>query len=275
METKQTSPLTIPAAIVIAAAIIAIAIIYVKGPAPVIVNANPEAQSTTINLLPISSSDHILGDPNAPIIIVEYSDSSCPYCKMFHPTMEDIITKYGPTGEVAWAYRHFPLDKPDQNGNVLHKNAGHEAQAFECVASLGGNEKFWAFLKKFYETTPSVTGQTPEGLDQAKLPIMATGVGIDTKAFNECLSSGKFKDTVDKEALSGVNAGVSGTPASFLVLKKTVGKAVTDYIDATIIQYKISPKMLFVSTDKKIIYMSGAMPKEFITGLISAIQSEK
>ncbi len=275
METKQTSPLTIPAAIVIAAAIVAIAIIYVKNPAPVITKTAPEAPGITVNLATITNSDHTYGNPNAPVRIVEYSDPSCPYCKTFNPTMESLITKYGPSGEVAWVYRHFPLDKPDQNGNILHKNANHESQALECAASVGGNDLFWAYEKKLYETTPSVTGQTPNGLDQTQLPIIAKAVGIDATKFTECLSSGKFKDAVEQQYLSGVNAGVSGTPTSFIVLNSPAGKATTDFIDNALVSYKIPQQLLFIDNNKKIISMSGALPLELITGLIAAIQTGK
>ncbi len=277
METKQTSALTIPAAIVIAAAIVAIAIIYVKSPAPATtpVAQEPATPTVIVNLSPVTAADHILGNPNAPIRIVEYSDPSCPYCKTFNPTMEDVIAKYGPTGEVAWIYRSFPLDKPDANGNVLHKNAGHESQALECTASVAGNEKFWAFEKKLYETTPSVTGSTPNGLDQTQLPVIAKAVGIDVKKFSDCLSSGTFADTVEKQYLSGVNAGVSGTPSNFFVLSKPAGKVVTDYIGNALLTYKIPAQLFFITDDKKTISMNGAMPKEMIIGLIDAIQTEK
>jgi protein-disulfide isomerase len=277
MDSNQPrSSLTLPGAIIIAAALIAIAIMWVKKPVSIPVSNNQNAtssQSSNINLSPITAADHILGDPNAPIKIVEYSDPSCPYCKMFNPTMEDIISQYGPTGDVAWVYRHFPLDKPDPNGNILHKNAGHESQAMECVAGLGGNDKFWKFEKTLYETTPSVTGATPGGLDQSQLPTMAKSVGIDETSFNDCLSSGRFKDAVEKQYLTGVNAGVSGTPTSFFVLIKPANRSVSDYLDNALITYKLQPSLLFMADDKMMISMSGAMPKELIAGLITAIQT--
>ncbi len=275
METKQTSPLSLSAAIVIAGAIIAVAIIWNKSPAPTTAAAPTNTQTIKINLSPITAADHIRGNPNAPIRVVEYSDSSCPYCKTFNPTMEEIMTQYGASGDVAWIYRHYPLDKPDQNGNILHKNANNEAQSLECAADVGGNDKFWAFEKMLYEKTPSVTGATPEGLDQKQLPVIAKAVGIDTTKFNACLSSGKFKDTVEKEFLSGVNAGVSGTPSSFFVLSKPAGKSVTDFITNAYVTYRLSQDLLYIADDKKTISMSGAMPKELINGLITAIQSEK
>lgn len=215
---RQT--ITLPGAIILAGALVAIAIIYVKHPvvAPV-VTTGANQQTATVNMAPVTANDHILGNPNAPIKIVEYSDPSCPYCKMFNPVMEQIMTQYGPGGKVAWVYRAFPLDKPGTrpDGGTLHPNAGHESQALECAASVGGNTKFWAFEKHLYETTPSVTGDTPTGLDQSKLPQLAKDVGIDPVAFNDCLASGQFKDKVEASYLDGINAGVNGTPYNIVL----------------------------------------------------------
>jgi protein-disulfide isomerase len=158
-----------------------------------------------------------LGNPNAKIKIVEYSDASCPFCKIFHATMLQVMTEYGKTGNVAWVYRHFPLDQADENGNILHKNAGTEAQAMECAADLGGNDKFWAYANRLYSITPSVTNATPEGLNPAQLPEIAVYAGLDKTEFKTCLSSGKNKAEVDADYLEGINAGVSGTPYSVII----------------------------------------------------------
>jgi protein-disulfide isomerase len=175
-------------------------------------NTEPE-----INLVAISNADHIFGNPNASIKIVEYSDPSCPYCRIFHNTMRQIMSEYGASGKVAWVYRHYTLDKPDANGNILHPNANHEAQALECANQLGGNDKFWAYTNRLYDITPSVTINSPQGLDQNLLPEIAVFVGLDKNKFNECLSSGKFKSLVDKQYLDGVNAGAAGTPYSIMI----------------------------------------------------------
>ena len=223
MDSNQPrSSITLPGAIIIAAALIAIAIIWVKKPTstpPASAQKSPTEQAGEINMAPVTVADHILGNPNAPIKIVEYSDPSCPYCKMFNPTMEQIISTYGPGGQVAWVYRSFPLDKPGtrSDGGTLHPNAGHEAQAMECAASLGGNTKFWAFEKHLYETTPSVTSDTPNGLDQSTLPQLAKDVGLDPIAFNDCLASGQFKDKVEAQYTDGLNVGVTGTPYNIVI----------------------------------------------------------
>ena len=153
---KASSPIGIPGAIIIAAAILAIAFIWTqksaRQSAPTTSQAGdlPNA-GTTAAMAPVTAGDHILGNPNAKVRLVEYSDPSCPYCQLFNPTMQQIMSEYGPGGQVAWIYRQFPLDKPDQNGNILHPNAGREAQAMECAAALGGNTAFWAYEKKWFE----------------------------------------------------------------------------------------------------------------------------
>ncbi len=213
MDQTSRPTLTLPAAIIIAGALIAFAIIWVKKPAPtpVATDQRPSSQSA---LVPVSTEDHILGNPDAPIKLVEYSDPSCPYCKIFHSTMRQIIEEYGPSGQVAWVYRSFPLDNPDAQGRILHPNAGHEAQAQECAAALGGNDAFWKFTHQLYEITPSDQGKP---LDQTELPKIAASIGLDTASFDECLSSGRFADKVEAQYVDGINAGVSGTPFTIVV----------------------------------------------------------
>lgn len=218
MEQKPTS-MSLSGAIIIAGAIIAIAIIWTKK--PVVVNNAPAdtVANQEISMRAINAQDHILGDPNAPIKIVEYTDPSCPYCIRFNKSMNQLIDEYGPSGKVAWVYRHFPLDKPGPTGDILHPNAGHESQALECAAELGGNEGFWAFEKRLYDIHPGVTIDSPKGLDQKELPNIAKYIGLDEAEFSQCLSSGKYKDKVEKDYLDGINAGVEGTPYSIIITK--------------------------------------------------------
>ncbi|MBU6231028.1 thioredoxin domain-containing protein [Patescibacteria group bacterium] len=213
----KTNILNIPGAIIVAGALVAVAIIWTQRAPTVTAPQAATLPTSKVDLAPVTAADHILGNPNAPIKIVEFSDPSCPYCKAFNPTMVQIMDEYGPSGNVAWVYRSFPLDKPDANGHILHPNAGHESQALECAASLGGNDKFWAYEKELYTVTPSVTAQTPNGLDQSQLPKIAQDVGLDPAAFSACLSSGKFKAKVDASYTQGLNAGVNGTPTSFII----------------------------------------------------------
>ena len=109
---------------------------------------NNEVKGININLKPISAEDHILGKLDAPIIIVEYSDLECPFCKVFHRTMHEVMDKYGKDNKVAWIYRQFPIDS-------LHSKARKEAEATECANELGGNDGFWKFTDEVFGTTNS------------------------------------------------------------------------------------------------------------------------
>jgi protein-disulfide isomerase len=106
-------------------------------------------------MAPVTDKDHIKGDISAPVKIVEYSDLECPFCKRFHTTMQDVVKSYD--GKVAWVFRQFPLAQ-------LHPKAVKEAEAAECVASLGGNAAFWKFIDKVEEVTPG-----NNKLDEAKI----------------------------------------------------------------------------------------------------------
>ena len=96
------------------------------------------AESEDVEVPALTASDRYLGNINADVVIIEYSDIDCPFCKKFHPTMERIAQEYG--SKIAWVYRHFPLDS-------LHPEARTKAEATECVAQLAGNEVFWKYLK--------------------------------------------------------------------------------------------------------------------------------
>ncbi|MDB5238844.1 MAG: oxidoreductase [Candidatus Parcubacteria bacterium] len=226
METRKNSgsAIGVPGAIIIAATILAIAYMWTQRPAHSGANtqlssgqnALPNAGAAAA-MEPVSASDHILGNPNADIKLVEYSDPSCPYCKLFNPTMQQIMTEYGPGGKVAWVYRQFPLDKADASGNVLHPNAGREAQALECAASLGGNTAFWAYEKKWFEVFPEDGADRSVETDNAQIASVAQSVGLDPVSFNDCIASGRFKAKLDKSFTDGINAGISGTPYTVLI----------------------------------------------------------
>ncbi len=203
-----------PIAVVIAGVIIAGAVIYSGGKAPTAGTANQPQQQQVAQqtgdleqMTPVTSKDHIRGDINAPVKIVEYSDTECPFCKRFHTTMKEVIDTYGKDGKVAWVYRHFPLDQ-------LHSKARKEAVAMECANELGGNDKFWEYADRLYEVTPA-----NNGLDLAELPKIAEYVGLDKAKFNTCLASTRYDKHIQDEVENAQATGGNGTPWSIVVGK--------------------------------------------------------
>jgi len=207
---KQKRDYLLPASILIAGLMVTVALVYNTGKktenqaANLADSAGTNAQlPSPANLKPISAADHILGDPSAPLKIVEFSDLECPFCKIFHATLLQAMQTYA--GKIAWIYRQFPI--PD-----LHPKAPHEAQAAECAAKLGGNDKFWAFIDKVFEITPS-----NNGLDPAELPKIAGKIGLNVEQFNSCLASTYGQDKIQNDITDAVNSGAKGTPYAVVI----------------------------------------------------------
>lgn len=159
------------------------------------------------NLKPITSEDHLFGNLSALVKIVEFSDLECPFCKRFHLTMKRIMDEYGRDNRAVWIYRHFPIEQ-------LHSKAKKAAIASECANELGGNEKFWAYLDRYFEVTPS-----NNQIDLAQLPEIAKNIGLNKAKFEECLKSDKYNSRIESEIKNAMDSGGNGTPYSIVVSK--------------------------------------------------------
>lgn len=171
--------------------------------------AQPPTTQSADEVDPVTDEDHVKGNRNARIMLIEYSDTECPFCKRFHPTAQQVVDSYD--GQVAWVYRHFPLVQ-------LHRKAPKEAEALECAGELGGNDGFWAYTDKLFEVTPS-----NDGLQETQLPEIASQVGLNVSQFQTCLDSGKYAQHVQEDFDSGTRAGVTGTPGN-IILDTQTGK---------------------------------------------------
>ena len=275
-QPAQPNILTIPLAIIIAGVVIAGGIVatkYVGSPSTT--KQKPVVTTGSTSFVAVSATDHILGKFGADLTFVEYSDPECPFCKVFHGTMHQLLANYGTsTGKIAWVYRQLPLYKPDANGRSLHSKAGKEAEATECADGLGGNEAFWKYTDLLYQTTNS-----NNSLDLAQLPIIAGKVGLDVTAFNACLASGQYKAKVDKEYAEGFAAGAQGTPFIVIVSKKKITPAMQEKIIANILAIfsKISPSstvppdLVSFDNDGMRISFSGALPIEILKSMIDTL----
>lgn len=211
-SSNMSQSLLVPVAIVIGFGLVAIAIFFSgNGTAqPVVANdpnqVVPTDNGDPANIAPITADDHIRGNPNAPIVIVEYSDYDCPFCKNFHETMNEILEKYGTDGKVAWVYRHFPLQQ-------LHPNAPTIAHASECVAELAGNDGFWKFSDLVFDERG-----TNEPTNLTRLEEFAETSGADKVAFGTCMDENRHVDKVEADFNNGIAVGARGTPHSIVIV---------------------------------------------------------
>lgn len=176
-----------------------------------------------------TDDDAVLGDKNAPVTLVEFSDYECPFCKRhFTQTFPLIKKKYIDTGKVKMVFRDFPLGFHDPL-------ATQEAIAAECAREQGGDDTYFAYHDLIFEGTSS----NGRGLQKDQLYEFAEQVGINKAKFTECLDSEKYKDEVKKDITDGSRAGVSGTPA-FLVNDQFISGAQPFSVFEQVIEEELS-----------------------------------
>ena len=136
-----------------------------------------------------------LGDKNAPVTIVEFSDYQCPFCKRVQPTFARISNEY--KDKVRRVFLDFPLS--------FHAEA---QKAHEAALCAGDQDKYFEYNQKLWDNQ--------RALEVKKLKKYAKQTQLDTKKFNDCLDSGANASKVLANVQKGVTAGVSGTPAFFI-----------------------------------------------------------
>lgn len=207
---EQSSP-AIPIAIVSGFAMIAVAIFFTSQGNKDSAESIAQQDSTETALQegiprPIDGTDYIRGNPNAPILMVEYSDYDCPFCKEYHETMSKVIDEYGISGRVAWTYRQFPLAQ-------LHPNSPKISEAALCVGDIGGNDAFWTFTDLIFESR-----SFDEPTNVTKLHQYAETAGVSQDDYKSCMDEGRMKETVLASIEDGFNSGARGTPYTVLMV---------------------------------------------------------
>lgn len=181
--------------IIIAGVVIAGAIIFVnRGPGPAAV-ADQGTLPANATVPAPNADDHIIGDINAPIVLIEYLDFQCYYCMSVHPTIKRIVDES--QGGVAWVMRHLPLDS-------LHPEARPAALAAECIAEQKGNEAWWAFADDMFSNQ--------DNMGTARYLALAQKAGVDMAQYLQCVSTKKYNNKIDVQSGEAFAAGGQGTP---------------------------------------------------------------
>jgi protein-disulfide isomerase len=141
-----------------------------------------------------------MGDPNAPVKIIEYSDFQCPYCGKFTiDTEQQLIDAYIATGKVYFEYHSF--------GEFIGPESKRSAEAAYCA---GDQNKFWEMHDIIFANH---TGENVGDFTDKRLTAFANKLGLEMGAFNDCFTSGKYAEQVKQDGLDGRKAGVQATPS--------------------------------------------------------------
>lgn len=153
------------------------------------------------------SDGHLLyGDPAARIVLQEYADIECPYCRRMHSGIKQVVDHS--QGVIAWEFKHFPLSNHNPAAAV-------EAQAIECIRESYGNRVAWVAIEKLMAETKG----NGKGLEN--IATLAQSFGLNGALINTCLASDNHKNTINRDYAEGRNAGISATPALNIIDKQT------------------------------------------------------
>ncbi|HEX8684164.1 MAG TPA: thioredoxin domain-containing protein [Ardenticatenaceae bacterium] len=154
---------------------------------------------------------YYVGDPNAPITIVEFSDYQCPFCKRW---VDETLPQIGPLiedGTVRLFYVDFPL--------TIHAQAPAAAEAARCAGELGGPEGYWTMHDALFANMEQWSQPNPN----PAFAEIASGVGLDGAALQECVESGRYTADVQAGIAEGTRLGITGTPTFFINGTRVVG----------------------------------------------------
>jgi protein-disulfide isomerase len=197
-------------AISIAVAILVIVGIFFLGPRFGVRAPQPQdviPSNGASNGSALVDDDVVLGNPNAPVTVVEFGDYQCPFCERLYSGAERQIREtYVKQGLVKFVYRDFPLDQTSPERPVpLHPYARAAAEAAECARD---QDKFWEYHDYLFENQP--------GIPRMDFVAVAKTLGLQEIQFRSCIETRKYRNEVEKDLQDGIALGVRGTPATFV-----------------------------------------------------------
>lgn len=186
-----------------------IAIIVVIGAALILTailiapNFVPIGEIAMPNLASYPSVDGIaMGDPDAPVLIEEFSDFQCSYCRVFHETtFRTIVEEYVAAGKARVVFRNYPVIGPESLA---------AANASMCAAE---QDKFWEFSSILFANQ---NGHDTGGFSTRRLEAFADTIGLNIDEFNACLREDRYQGQIQEDIQAGVLKGIDSTP-SFIV----------------------------------------------------------
>lgn len=213
---KKGFTLTTPVAIILAAVILGVShIVY----GSLISGTTASAPLTAFKGKAIGSDDLVTGNTKSKVVVVEYSDTECPFCAQLQPSMKRIKEEYA--SKVGFTYRYFPLTQ-------IHPNAFEEARSVYCVGQLAGAAKKDEYVNAIFTQKMNAKSMTfAPGTKES----LARSLGVNDAELKKCMSDQASNDAINASMQDGIAAGVQGTPATFVLVKNKKGYDVVSLVD--------------------------------------------
>ncbi|MBM3282371.1 MAG: hypothetical protein FJY86_03460 [Candidatus Diapherotrites archaeon] len=158
--------------------------------------------NTTMAELLAADSQGVAGKDSAPIILVEYSDFQCPFCKRFYNDSDAQFKQWVSDGRIKLVFKDFPLS--------FHPMAAPSANAARCAGEQG---KFWEMHDKIFDETTKLSATGTAQFTNDDLKAWGADLGLNTSTFNSCVDSDKYAEKIAANQAEGQSVGVSGTPS--------------------------------------------------------------
>lgn len=163
-------------------------------------NSSPELSFSAQEAQALTADDHIAGNANAQVVLMEYLDFECPACAAYHPVIEEVKAQYG--DRVAFVTRHFPL--------FIHPNARNAAYAAEAAAKQG---RFGDMADRLFENQR----EWARGSDASEtFENYAVAMGLNMDQYRADVDSAEARNKVDSDLEKGKAMGVNSTPSFYL-----------------------------------------------------------
>lgn len=156
----------------------------------------PREQQETALLLPLSSSDHVLGPASATVTVIEYGDFGCPYCRATYPAVKMLLKNF--RDHVRFAFRHFPVV-------ALHPRSERAAESAEAAGAQG---RFWPMHDLLFENQ--------QRLDDEYLRQYARQIGLDLERYDRDMDAHIYLPFIREQMNNGMEHGARGTPTFFV-----------------------------------------------------------
>lgn len=192
---KRKRELSLPTAIVVAGALIAIAVLA-RG---TVMGAPGQASPDNLDLVTdVGDDDFIRGNPDAPITVIEYADFSCHFCAQYHPTLTRLVKES--EGQIRWVYRHLPIFNLEA------------AVASTCVGKTAGDEAFWSFSDTLF--------QNADKFSSGYYRTTALALGADGNAYDTCIANPLVQTEITSSFRTNrVLLGFNATPHTIIIDK--------------------------------------------------------
>ncbi|WP_281016035.1 MULTISPECIES: DsbA family protein [unclassified Minwuia] len=170
-----------------------------------------------------AKGDMVLGDPEAPVEVIEYASMTCPHCRRFHEEIYPKLKKeFIETGKVRFVFREFPLDRYALQASML--------------ARCGGEQKFFGFIDQLFQQQPNWTSASDPAAALRQIGLLG---GVSSEAFDACMADESLVDMLLATRLDGhQRMKVSGTPSVYVNGEKFEGgldfEALSDRIESAL-----------------------------------------